>query len=119
MRQRLLHGDALLGVEGKAAFEEVDCERVGVWVERLERPTLLEGECAEVVARAVRGDGVEVVEGGSTENIEDESELVVVCVVVRSAMKCQCVGRTHNRDQGRAAFRSTSRQGCSPRSKRR
>lgn len=79
VRQRLLDGDALLGVEGEAALEEVDGERVGVGVERLERPTLLEGECAEVVARAVRGDGVEVVESGGSENVEDESELMVVC----------------------------------------
>ena len=70
---------ALLRVERQAALEEVDRERVGVRVERLERLLLLERERAQVVAAALRADGVKVVERRRAEDAEDERELVVVC----------------------------------------
>lgn len=78
VRECLLDRDALLRVEGEAALEEVDRERVRVRVERLQRSSLLERQRAEVVARAVRRDGVEVVQRGRAEDVEDERELVVV-----------------------------------------
>lgn len=70
---------ALLGVERQAPLEEVDGEWVGVGVECLERLLLLEGKRAQVVAAALRADGVKVVERRRAEDAEDEGELVVIC----------------------------------------
>lgn len=51
--ERLLAGDALLGVEGEAALEQVDGERRGVGKQADERLALLERERSEVVSRPV------------------------------------------------------------------
>lgn len=79
MAQGVDDAHALLRVERQAALEEVDRERVGVRVERLERLLLLERQRAQVVAAALRADGVKVVERRRAEDAEDERELVVVC----------------------------------------
>lgn len=86
-------------------FQEVVSKRRGVRVQRGEASSLAEGESADIVPRATRGDGVELVRRGSAEDFEDEGELMVVC---RSARK-PCVwtrgGRAYNLVRGRADAR--------------
>ena len=78
MRKRVLDSYPLLRVERKGFGEEVDGEGVGVGEEGFEGLAFSEGEGADVVARAAGCDGVEFIEGGRTEDVEDESELVMV-----------------------------------------
>lgn len=69
MRQSLLDRDPLLRIERQALLQQINREWIRVRVERLEGSSLFEGESAEVVSRAMGGDGVEVVEGGGSEDI--------------------------------------------------
>jgi hypothetical protein len=79
MTQRLNHTDPLLRVESQTLLQQIDRERVRIGVQTLEGFLLLKGEGAEVVSTALGTDGVEVVEGGSAEDAEDQGELMVVC----------------------------------------
>ena len=119
MRQRLLNRDPLLRIERQTLLQQVQRERVRVGVERREGLALLEGEGAEVVARAVRGDGVEVVEGGSSEYVEDEGQLVMVCARITSENDEKERDLTHSLDREREACQRASRRGCTLRSRRR
>ena len=101
--ERVLDRDALLRVEGEASvdisisvndldvlvrsggrryalLQQVDRKRVRVGVDGRERLALLEGQRAQVVARAVRRDGVEVVERGCAKHVQDQRQLVVIYI---------------------------------------
>lgn len=78
MLERLLDRHALLRIEGEGLGEEVDGGFRGVGVDVGKVALLAEGEGADVVARSSGVDGVELFEGRGSEDVEDESELVVV-----------------------------------------
>ncbi len=58
--------------------EEVNCERVRIREELREWLPFPEGQRTDVIARSPRCDRVELVKGGRAQDVEDESELVVV-----------------------------------------
>lgn len=58
--------------------QEVDSERVGVGEELGEGFALAEGQCTDIVPRPPCGDGVELVERGRAQDVEDKGELVVI-----------------------------------------
>ena len=76
--QRALDVDPGLGVEGKELLEHVERERVLALEQDREWLLLPERERADVLAGPVGGDGVEVVDRGRAEHVEDDAQLVVV-----------------------------------------
>lgn len=78
MRQGLFDRDSLLGVERQASLEQIGRERVRVWEQRRKRFALLERQRTQVVARPLRRNGVEIVERRRTENVQNQSQLMMI-----------------------------------------
>lgn len=78
MLQGLLNGDALDGVEGKKLLKQVQRKIGSLGEEGPERDLLLEGQRANIFPGTPGLDAVVVLHGGSTQDIQDECELVMI-----------------------------------------
>lgn len=85
--QSLIHLNSLLWTESEAFLKEIDRKRVRSREERVERTLLAEGQRTDVLSRSRGRDRVEVVERWSTENIEDDRKLMMVCVEQKKQMR--------------------------------
>ena len=76
--QRLIDRQSLLGIERERLLEEVQCLGGGFGEDRLEWATFSDGQRAYVVARASRGDAIELLQRRRANYVEDEVELVPI-----------------------------------------
>lgn len=76
--QGVFHRDALGGVEGQELFEQVQGQVVALGEERSEGDLLLKREGSDVLACSAGFDAVVVFHGWGAEDVQDQSELVVV-----------------------------------------
>lgn len=76
--QRLLHCDTLNGVECQELLQKVQSQLGGLGKQGLKGDLLLEGQRADVLSGSARLDTVVVLHRGSTEDVENKGQLVVV-----------------------------------------
>ena len=89
MLQRLLHRDALARVEHQHALNQVDGQRVRLGVEAREGHAGGVGQGADVAARLLAGDEVQVVLVGRADEVDDELELVDVVLAGEQRLAAQ------------------------------
>lgn len=77
--QSLLDCDALDGVKGKQLLQQIQGKFRSLREQCLEGDLLLEGQRTDVLAGTPRLDAIVILHCGSTKNIKNEGQLVVVC----------------------------------------
>lgn len=78
MLQGFLYGDTLSRVESEQLLKQIQSGVVALGEECAEGNLLLKGEGADVFAGAAGFDAVVIFHRGCAENIQDESQLVVI-----------------------------------------
>ena len=78
MCEGVLCGNSLLRIERQTAFEEVESLVRSVGIDLGEGSSFFERKRSKVISRSLRVDGVVFLERRCSEDVEDESELVMI-----------------------------------------
>lgn len=78
MLQRLSNLDSSLRTKRQTLLQKVYCEWAGIGKQSPKWPFLAEWERSYVFTGALGRDGIEVVNGGGTKDVEDYGKLVVI-----------------------------------------
>ena len=82
MTQGIFDRDTLGRVEGKQLLQQIESQVVALGEQCLERDLLLERKGSDVFSRPARLDSVVVFHSWCAQDIEDEGQLVVVCITL-------------------------------------